>query len=78
MKYRVDIQPTAKAELREAHRWYYNSFRHGGRVGLDRSDGIDPHRRVTASLAAECDSGLDMRRATGRKIARQESDRSQQ
>ena len=55
-----------------------NSFRHGGRVGLDRSDGIDPHRRVTASLAAERDNGLDMRRATGRKIARQESDRSQQ
>lgn len=24
MKYRVLIQPTAKAELREAYRWYYN------------------------------------------------------
>ncbi len=24
MKYRVLIQPTAKVELREAYRWYYN------------------------------------------------------
>ena len=24
MRYRVIIQPTAKAELREAYRWYYN------------------------------------------------------
>jgi plasmid stabilization system protein ParE len=24
MKYRVLIQPTAKAELRKAHRWYYD------------------------------------------------------
>ncbi len=35
MKYRVLIQPTAKAELREAYRWYYNKSPHAARLWLD-------------------------------------------
>jgi len=36
MKYRVLIQPSAKAELREAYRWYYNKSPAAARRWLDK------------------------------------------
>ena len=36
MRYRVIIQPTAKAELREAYRWYYNESPAAANLWLDK------------------------------------------
>src|SRR3989304_7254018 len=36
MKYRVLVQPSAKAELREAYRWYYNQSPAAARRWLDK------------------------------------------
>jgi len=51
MKYRVLIQPTVKAELREAYRWYYNKSPHAARLWLDRLLETSIHSEPTRSGA---------------------------